>query len=104
LGERDHVTVRILDRELAHPVELRHERHHDLHGRLQPIVQGVDTALHLDEERPGRADRPAGERGILLDRRRVVEKISTGPLVTDAKTNGDSSGTAIPRERPSVST
>ena len=61
LGERNHVPVGILDRELPHPVELRHERHHDLHRRLQPIVQRVD-AVDFDEERAGGADRLAAER------------------------------------------
>ncbi len=50
----------ILDRELAHAVELRHDRHHDLHRRLQPIVQRVDP-FDFDEERAGGADRLAAE-------------------------------------------
>ena len=31
-----------------------------------------------------------------------LKKISTAPLVTEPKANGDASGTVIPREKPSV--
>ena len=32
-----------------------------------------------------------------------LKKISTGPLVTEANTNGDASGTVRPRSKPRVS-
>src|SRR6185503_14578171 len=71
LSKRNHVAVRILDRELPHAVELRHDRHDDLHLRLQTIVKR-DDPLDLDEERPGGADRLAIERRIFLHRGRAV--------------------------------
>jgi hypothetical protein len=103
-SEGNDVPVRIFDGEFAQAVELRHQRHHDLHRPFEPIVQCVD-ALHLDEHRRGRADRFAGEDRVFPGGGGgVVEKISTAPLVTAPKTNGEASGTVIPRVKPSMST
>jgi hypothetical protein len=67
-------------------------------------VECVD-AFHLDEQGAGGADRPAGEGGYSFTAPAAsLRKISTGPLATEAKANGDWSGTVMPRAKPSVST
>src|SRR5688572_279635 len=50
LGKRDHVAVRICERELRRAVPLLLERHHDSHAILQLLVC-LANARHVDEER-----------------------------------------------------
>jgi len=62
-GERNHIPVRIFERELGHAIPLLLERHHDFDALAERRVRLVD-AVDFNEQRQRPADRPVLEGGV----------------------------------------
>ena len=79
-------------------------------GDVEIFLNDAATAVH---EYPAFAGKPLGATGTMYIELEGVDALHerlkssvtiTMPLVTPANTNGDASGTVIPRAKPSVST